>query len=289
MNEREREIGARLKSFREGIKYSQASFADIIGLTRDQLAGVEYGRTPLKYAIACKIRFAFGLSLDWLCGGDMSPDDLSEDGKLPHPDSARIGRRALLTEVVEELEHRSGNEPRLAVKRQRRVDPAELNHRWFMVLALRNQLEDWFARVPDGYTRDFGDQLGRFAADYLKSIPPDPPELIQARLDGLLWEKMRAEAARKIFNWPVWPGDDKNRRAANNKAKTLTMEKTPVPALPHLIKRLNQATQARGSKIQLAAWLGVHRQMVTDWLSGKQKPGGEITLQLLQWVERKQQ
>jgi DNA-binding transcriptional regulator YiaG len=57
------------------------------------------------------------------------------------------------------------------------------------------------------------------------------------------------------------------------------------PALPKLIQRLNRATEERGRKSKLAAWLGVHRQCVPDWLSGKQEPGGEITLKLLQWVE----
>src|SRR5580692_8145357 len=111
MNPRERAIGARLKAFREGIKYSQASFAEIIGLTRDQLASVEYGRTPLKYSVAWQIRLAFGLSLDWLWGGDMSPDDLAEDRNLPHPDSARAGKNALLTDIFKESHQLSGNEP----------------------------------------------------------------------------------------------------------------------------------------------------------------------------------
>jgi DNA-binding transcriptional regulator YiaG len=60
------------------------------------------------------------------------------------------------------------------------------------------------------------------------------------------------------------------------------------PVLPKLIERLKRATEARGSKAELAAWLGVHRQSVTDWLSGKQEPGGEITLRLLTWVEQQE-
>lgn len=286
MNPRERAIGARLKAFREGIKYSQASFAEIIGLTRDQLASVEYGRTPLKYSVAWKIRFAFGLSLDWLWGGDMSPDDLAEDRHLPHPDSARAGQNALLTDVFKEIYQLSGEERRVTKTRKVRVDAAELAHRWIMILALRNQLDAWIASLPDGCAQDFAGQLSRFAAQYLKALPADSPELIQARLDGLLWEKMRADVARKIPAPPLLPNEPRNDQGVDYEVNTLSNEKAPTATLPRLIERLNRATQARGSKAELAAWLGVHRQMVTDWLSGKQKPGGEITLQLLQWVER---
>jgi transcriptional regulator with XRE-family HTH domain len=66
-------------------------------------------------------------------------------------------------------------------------------------------------------------------------------------------------------------------------ALSLTTE-TVRPVMPKLIERLKRATAQRGSKTALAKWLGVHRQCVTDWLSG-QEPGGEMTLRLLQWVE----
>jgi len=60
------------------------------------------------------------------------------------------------------------------------------------------------------------------------------------------------------------------------------------PVLPKLIQRLQRATEAHGSKSELAAWLGVPRQSVTDWLSGRKEPGGETTLRLLHWVEQQE-
>lgn len=71
------------------------------------------------------------------------------------------------------------------------------------------------------------------------------------------------------------------------KADSLTNDGVQ-PVLPKLIQRLKRATEARGSKSELAKWLGVHRQLVTDWLSGKQEPGGETTLRLLNWVEQQE-
>jgi len=72
-----------------------------------------------------------------------------------------------------------------------------------------------------------------------------------------------------------------------NKVYSLTSSGVQ-PVLPKLIGRLKNATSERGQKIALAKWLGVHRQCVTDWLSGKQEPGGEITLRLLKWVEQQE-
>ena len=72
-----------------------------------------------------------------------------------------------------------------------------------------------------------------------------------------------------------------------NKAYSLTTDGVQ-PVLPKLIQRQKRATKTRGSKSELATWLGVHRQCVTDWLSGKQEPGGEITLKLLHWVKQRE-
>jgi transcriptional regulator with XRE-family HTH domain len=73
-------------------------------------------------------------------------------------------------------------------------------------------------------------------------------------------------------------------RRLTTEADSLTTEDVK-PVLPKLIERLKKATLQRGQKVALAKWLGVHRQSVTDWLSGKQEPGGEITLRMLKWVE----
>ena len=55
--------------------------------------------------------------------------------------------------------------------------------------------------------------------------------------------------------------------------------------LPNLRDRLKRATQERGSKSALARKLGVPLPTLSVWLSGKQEPGGAVTLQMLHWVE----
>ena len=58
--------------------------------------------------------------------------------------------------------------------------------------------------------------------------------------------------------------------------------------LPTLLKRLNEATRERGTKTELAKFMGVPLSKVSQWLSGKYEPSGETTLQLLHWVEQQE-
>ena len=60
------------------------------------------------------------------------------------------------------------------------------------------------------------------------------------------------------------------------------------PELAKLIQRLKQFTKQRGQKAELAHFLSVHQARISEWLSGKKEPGGETTLRLLNWVERKE-
>jgi hypothetical protein len=57
------------------------------------------------------------------------------------------------------------------------------------------------------------------------------------------------------------------------------------PILPNLIERLKKATEPRGKKTELAEFLSAPLPRVSEWLRGDKKPGGETTLQMLQWVE----
>ena len=118
-------------------------------------------------------------------------------------------------------------------------------------------------------------------------IPDDRLKIIEAHLRAAGSAPLRA----------IWPNlasyaeggnvDAEEKSALTSKAYSLTSNDMQ-PVLPKLIQRLKRATEGRGRKSELAAWLGVHRQCVTDWLSGKQEPGGEITLKLLRWVEQQE-
>lgn len=62
-------------------------------------------------------------------------------------------------------------------------------------------------------------------------------------------------------------------------------KRRPVKLLS-LLKRIKRASMERGKKTDLAKWLKASRQQVNTWLSAKgKKPGGEVTLLMLEWVE----
>lgn len=62
------------------------------------------------------------------------------------------------------------------------------------------------------------------------------------------------------------------------------MVKRPTPRLSKLFAAVLRLTKERGSKGKLAEFLGVERPRLSEWLSGVCEPGGEVTLQLLEWV-----
>jgi len=70
------------------------------------------------------------------------------------------------------------------------------------------------------------------------------------------------------------------------------MVRRATPNIDRLIARLKNATREVGLKTKLAQKLGVPRQRLNDWLSGTNVPGGEVVLQMVEWVtavEAKQQ
>lgn len=62
------------------------------------------------------------------------------------------------------------------------------------------------------------------------------------------------------------------------------MVKRPTPRIDKLFSRIRRLTKTRGLKAALADALGVVPQRLHEWLSGDYEPGGETTLQLLEWV-----
>lgn len=87
---------ARLKSFRESLKWRQRDFAEKIGITKTRLASYEYGRAPIRYWLARKLTQEFHLSPVWLATGQPPMTGyLVLDAKVEQT----ISDRALLSEV----------------------------------------------------------------------------------------------------------------------------------------------------------------------------------------------
>lgn len=149
--------------------------------------------------------------------------------------------------------------------------------------ALQKPME-WFLEVIP-YDKPTKAELDKMpiASVRASAIPPEMREHIATSFDV----GTNPELLKAFFNAFGRFCESHRKTQLTKKAYSLTSNDVQ-PVLPKLIERLKLVTSERGQKSKLAAWLGVHRQCVTDWLSGKQEPGGEITLKMLRWVEQQE-
>lgn len=289
MTDWERAICARVKLYREKIKWSQREFAAQIGVSLNQLASIEYGRTPLRYSVAWRMRLAFGVSLSWLDEGFTFPDDSRSDEKFPPPERTGLPARALLSAVAKSLHDRRD------CPSSDRIEPSETHEQFaehlfdnlsdiqlreVSRLYLTGRINEWLAAAPPGRVEELATAVVKAAKSLLNTFPPQAQAEIEQREDELMWIRIRSSVTSKFAD-------------AESKGLThLTLKSNSSPVrseLKILIKRLQQATAAPGTKVRLARLLGVPASRVSEWLSGKKEPGGETTLRLLRWVEAQEQ
>ena len=287
MNDREREICARVKEFREAIKWPQKDFAAQIGITLNKLASIEYGRTPLRYEIAWKIRHIFDLSLHSLWSKDWSPDELEVDCDLPHFGSAVIRDCPLLTDVFKHLYKLSSEDTEANSKGKKndslvKIDDLEAHRRWLARLRLTLELDDFLALVPNECLPDFSEVIIERMRIYTSVFPEESAAVIKARRSALYWEIKRADIARKFIT------PDRNQKKDLTNVSVYGNIEGVKPKLPALLQRIKKATEPRGKKTQLAKFLDVPLSKVSQWLAGENEPGGETTLRLLHWVEQQE-
>ena len=63
------EIAARVRQVRFFMRLSQTQFAKALGITRNRIANVENGRTPLSVDLADNLALKFDVGLSWLATG----------------------------------------------------------------------------------------------------------------------------------------------------------------------------------------------------------------------------
>jgi transcriptional regulator with XRE-family HTH domain len=289
MNQTERDICARLKLFRESVGIGQHEFSHLVGLTRNQLSGVEYSHYPLRYQTAWKIREELGLSLNWLASGRGLPNDFDLD-PWPIPSSVQK-KAALLSEIADGLRFQDLNSPAHKEREKmwfenqkgKRQKPP---NRSVLLSVLKDNLVEWMARVPDERTEDFATEIINCGQNYADRFCKDSSLKISVRARALIWGEMRDDIRKRL---------PKVESLANKKQDVLDNEsgkredafvKAKIKSLPELLKAVSNRVSERGKKTALARELGVSRQAVDQWLSGDAKPSAELTFKLLNWVEQ---
>jgi transcriptional regulator with XRE-family HTH domain len=294
MTEWERDICARVKTFRERIKWSQSEFAAQLGISLNQLASIEYGRTPLRYDIAWRMRREFGVSLSWLDEGFTFPD-MQDPDPFPSPASEGLPARALLSTVARMASERAQEEglsalnalgqnadiPAVAAEIDKFVERvfgsfSDMQRRWVNMTHLNFLRDQWLAAVPPGHVDAFTEAVMQAAKSFLDSLPAEPDSEIERRSDELMWIRIRDAVAKKF---------------AREATKGLTDTSSPemiaeMRTLKGLLAKAAHLTEQVGKKTELAKFLNVAPETVSRYLSRSgMEPGGETTLKLLNWVE----
>jgi transcriptional regulator with XRE-family HTH domain len=97
--EREIQIGARLRAFREMLQIPRTKFAVTIGFGGERLAAYEAGRARLPYAVFQAIASRYALHPRWLAEGEGSPQVKNSFDDRPF--AAALTRHALFTEIYD--------------------------------------------------------------------------------------------------------------------------------------------------------------------------------------------
>ena len=262
-------FGARLKWVRERHGLTLQEFGALIDFGRSYLSRLENEkRAKVSAQFIFSVCRIFGLHEDWLVEGTGDPfllerqNRLGKKGNLPMPHHQKTFKEQ---EVYVAATYAAGS-----------------------ILSQGGTVKDlanWLVRLLEkrDYTEPIRLEIARIlATEIFMRMDTDGCEkmLPGTAASGLGEEAINAFAMAEHD----WTPEHDAKADLTNKANALTNDGVQS-MLPKLIERLKRATEERGKKVELAECLGVHRQMVTDWLSGKQKPGGEITLRMLAWVE----
>lgn len=256
MNQREREICARFKIVRERMGQSERTLALLLNVTRDKLAGIEYGRTPLQSGVAFALAKYAGCNLNWLAEGTGPMR-----GPLPNPDLiAQIPPRCLFS---------------VAWKRHLKIaltpGTKHFGQGWEGIeesltiggaTALeysKEEIEGCFKNLPSHLHRKLSENIAKTCRDFVAMNSPKILEL-----------NPRDTRAHSI-----------DLTQMSNEHYTGLMHQWP-----RLKARIQNVTRNPGGKSTLAKALGVDLTQISRWLSRSgPEPGAENTLKMLNWVE----
>lgn len=276
INENEREIGARLKLFRKSKHWSQSSLAQIADISRDKLASIECGRTPLRYGVGGRICLILGINQQWLA-----------EGKEP---------REYYISIKPWLERQIPRRLLFSVAYHRFLKNLINEH--FEEIATTHELKnDELTELHDTIRPNIG-SVGQpevliYSAKFIKRVTSIlPPHLMEPffKVLNLASADFQAKYQSEIDKWSkgtsLSQANDEKKSASQclTYGTELRTNADVKFTMAWLRRRLSSLTAERGMKRELASVLGVPHTRVSEWLSGKSEPTGQTTLRLLQWV-----
>jgi transcriptional regulator with XRE-family HTH domain len=321
--DRERAVCARLREVRQHLRFTQAEFAEQIGISRERLASYEDARAPLRLDCGLKICRQFLVSEKWLADGlripKRSPNQRQSFAVRFGGPSSRLFMD-LASEI--EIDAKTGRIPfsqgfeKLLSSKYERADktwralpilPKIVLSPSDNVSLFRNVLslcvDVWLQCLGDDMQKQFLWVMVRCARivhqELGEKTSTDPAECFFERaLDNVERADFGAGDAEDVWSWgykivPASPGEIVPVPSCLLPLPIKTVltriaesgKLAPVKSqLKNLLADLNRLTREPGKKTKLADFLGAPLTSVSRWLSGEREPGGETTLRLLEWV-----
>ena len=266
MTTRDRAIAKRVRVIRFHNQLSIPEFGRKLGVTFNQIAGVEYERTPLTVQIADKISEQFDVNLHWLATGRgrMQPGCglillfcPQIKGFSPFSD---VDIEAFLQSVKSAGAH---NWRVVEVMFSGGLEIKSEAHASEIAATIHLHFDQLFQEIPLTAKRKLLPLLIRtlvkFDTDWVLGNQTNPGENIT----------MLPHAAKKALT------DD------SLKGKVGVVKSD----IQKLIEQVKRKAARPGAKADLARTLDVAPARITEWLSGKKEPGGDYALRLQKWVE----
>jgi transcriptional regulator with XRE-family HTH domain len=291
--EREFQIALRLREARQFLRLTQKEFGAQIAVGRERIASYEEARVPLRWEIALKLCRQFFISERWLATGAIT--NRRAERRTCHPFGHGYPRFTASLATNPLVRHLQPGRPFSEIYDTKLAQEySDLTNRvWHSPVAevlesddfeyIQNALDcviqSWKNSLPDYLGKRFllllmnaGDLLFNDLKEVPTPIKSDWPYK-PGNLETAIRQEMEILHAAQL-------GKKKGLTETSIKRKLQGM-KSPMKVL---LGQVADLSKGRGKKLALAKFIGVNQSRVSEWLRGKNEPGGEITLHLLEWV-----
>ena len=303
VQDREKQIGERLREVRAVLRLSRSVFAGQSGLDASLLRSYECARSQLNYVAAYKVIRAFGINPEWLATGN---GRMWLALPIPSPKELSVGARTLFSKTYENHLAKAVAKATKAWESKPPPEPLPLHVNAAdprARLMAEAQMVNWMKRLilclPDSKLEEFLNFLYLLGTKLARSYPADPKEVFEKRVEAFDRARAQIEAAKNFLDSGQSGSIIPPERPSENSKDNLDIEKESAivsgmsleePTWPELKKKIIQRTIKRGEKAALAKRLGVSRQVLGNWLSDDSQgtPNAELTLTLLRWVKKQE-
>lgn len=277
---RDRQIGARLKTYREGIFWGRPDFAQHAGLDSSQLYRYEAGRVPLRYGDAWRIFNVFTVSPRWLASGE--GPIIESPVALPSPQDLGLSGDESFADVYDNHLVAILQAPPGKVSTQGETAPLPIDASPRGRVVVENMIADMGRElvelVPDAQFPDVASSFLVHAAALLMAVEPDTEEVVEDRREAVAEERAR---------WAA-PSRGLDTHDLGGLKSDVPRSRSDENPWHQLLNRIRRAVAKPGQKKALAELLHVSPAAVTQWLDGSTSPRADKTLLLLSWVEEQE-